>query len=182
MRAPDAPAAQDFDDLCSRRILMSSGWRLKDERPCRLLSAGAIGLSEARCGLLRHDAAQTVAAGRLSQRDPLRTGTISPYKRGRCAPRMPHRPWRQAPLLMRTSTTHVVGVAAGRLMRPPRTRAVGCAKRNEYFPGKTRFTSRGSSLYVLQKSGGGFDLVFDPEDRFPRQSPENDRGSGRDIP
>jgi hypothetical protein len=44
---------------------------------------------------------------------------------------------------------------------------VGCLKRNNSFPAESRFSSRGSSLYKLQKSAQGIDLAIDPEEQFP---------------
>src|ERR1035437_3259706 len=49
----------------------------------------------------------------------------------------------------------------------PRARPDGCAKRNNPFPVKTQFSSRGSSLYGLQKSAREVDLGVDPEEQPP---------------
>jgi hypothetical protein len=53
-----------------------------------------------------------------------------------------------------------------------RTRGDGRAKRNEYFAAETRFSSRGSSLYGLQKSLRRIDLTFDPEEQIPGGIPD----------
>jgi hypothetical protein len=78
------------------------------------------------------------------------------------AGRGPRRDSRAAPL------TLVSGMAnCGMKPHWLSARSVGCAKRNNFFTQNRRLSSRGSSLYGLQKSAREVDLGVDPEEQLP---------------